>query len=76
MPRSRDPSRPLEVWAGVECTVNRVRDGYVDQIELTGHAGRLDDLVRFGALGVSALRYPILWERTAPDGLASADWAA
>ncbi|MDQ3822279.1 MAG: family 1 glycosylhydrolase, partial [Actinomycetota bacterium] len=74
MPRSPDPSRPLEVWAGVECTVNRVRDEYVDQIELTGHAGRLDDLDRFAALGVSALRYPVLWERTAPDGVARADW--
>ena len=65
----------MEVWAGIECTVNRVRDGYVDQVELTGHAGRGDDLDRFASLGVAALRYPILWERTAPDGLARADWS-
>jgi len=65
---------PLEMWAGVECTVNRVGDAYHDQLERTGHAARLDDLDRFADLGVRTLRYPILWERTAPDGLARADW--
>ena len=35
---------------------------------------RIDDLERFAALGTRTLRYPILWERIAPDGLASADW--
>ena len=66
---------PLELWAGPECTVNRTRDGYSDQIELTGHDGRPADLDRFAALGVRALRYPVLWERTAPDGIGSADWS-
>ena len=37
--------------------------------------GRLSDLDRFASLGLSALRLPILWERTAPRGLAHADWA-
>jgi dTDP-4-dehydrorhamnose reductase len=64
----------IELWGGVECTVNRVGDCYFDQIERTGHASRLDDLDRFAALGLRALRYPILWERTAPDGLERADW--
>jgi dTDP-4-dehydrorhamnose reductase len=65
---------PLELWGGVECTVNRVGDCYFDQIERTGHAARVDDLDRFAALGIRTLRYPILWERTAPDGVARADW--
>lgn len=26
-------------------------------------------------LGIRTLRYPVLWERTAPDGLESADWS-
>src|SRR5688500_10253544 len=65
----------MELWAGPECTVNRVGGTYHDQIERTGHATRLDDLDRFAALGVRALRYPVLWERTAPDGPASARWA-
>jgi dTDP-4-dehydrorhamnose reductase len=65
---------PLELWGGIECTVNRVEGRYFDQIERTGHASRLDDLDRFAALGIRTLRYPILWERTAPDGLERADW--
>ena len=27
---------PLELWGGVECTVNRVGDAFRDQLELTG----------------------------------------
>jgi dTDP-4-dehydrorhamnose reductase len=65
---------PLELWGGVECTVNRVGDCYFDQIERTGHAARVDDLDRFAALGIRTLRYPILWERTAPGGACHADW--
>jgi len=66
---------PLEVWAGVECTVNRVGDQYFDQIERNGHASRIDDLDLFAELGVRAIRYPVLWERTAPNGEMSADWS-
>ena len=66
---------PLELWAGVECTVNRVGDQYFDQLELNGHAARIDDLELFAALGVSAMRYPVLWERTAPGRLERADWS-
>ncbi|MGE5927352.1 MAG: family 1 glycosylhydrolase [Gemmatimonadota bacterium] len=64
----------LELWGGVECTVNRIGNEYIDQVRLSGHQERLDDLDRFAALGISALRYPILWERTAPHGLPVADW--
>jgi dTDP-4-dehydrorhamnose reductase len=66
---------PLEVWAGVECTVNRVGDTYSDQLERSGHAVRSKDLERLAALGVSTLRYPILWERTAPQALDILDWS-
>ncbi|MEW5930668.1 MAG: family 1 glycosylhydrolase [Gemmatimonadota bacterium] len=64
-----------ELWGGVECTVNRVGDRYLDQMERNGHAARADDLERFAALGVRALRYPVLWERVAPDGPERADWS-
>jgi dTDP-4-dehydrorhamnose reductase len=63
------------VWGGIECTVNRVGDRYFDQIQRSGHADRPDDLERFAALGIRALRYPVLWERTAPEGPSSADWS-
>jgi dTDP-4-dehydrorhamnose reductase len=65
----------LEVWAGLECTVNRVGDQYFDQLERNGHTTRLEDLDLFAELGVRAIRYPVLWERTAPNGLENADWS-
>lgn len=66
---------PVAVWGGVECTVNRIDDQYFDQLEWNGHAARRDDLRLFSALGVEAIRYPVLWERIAPNGLEQADWS-
>lgn len=54
---------PLELWAGLECTLNRVGDRQHDQLALTGHYDREDDLALLAALGVRTIRYPILWER-------------
>ncbi|MDQ6639585.1 MAG: family 1 glycosylhydrolase, partial [Pseudomonadota bacterium] len=65
----------LEMWGGVECTVNRVQDAYHTQLDRSGHARRDCDLERFAALGLRSLRYPVLWETTAPDGPESADWS-
>jgi dTDP-4-dehydrorhamnose reductase len=70
-----DSKLPLEMWAGVECTVNRVGDEYFDQLERNGHTTRLEDLELFAELGIKAIRYPVLWERTAPLGLETADWS-
>ena len=58
----------VQLWGGIECTVNRVGDTYFDQLEWTGHASRIDDLDRVASLGIRTLRYPILWERTARAG--------
>lgn len=70
-------SKPVEIWGGIECTVNRVADHYFDQIALSGHDRRIvDDLERFAELGLRTLRYPVLWERVAPDSLDDADWSA
>jgi dTDP-4-dehydrorhamnose reductase len=52
----------LELWGGHEPTVSRVKDTYSDQSILAGHHRREDDLERFAALGIKALRYPVLWE--------------
>jgi dTDP-4-dehydrorhamnose reductase len=70
----RSSPRP-ELWGGVECTRNRVQDRYLDQLERSGHATRIGDLDGFAALGIRTLRYPFLWERTAPEGPERADWA-
>lgn len=66
--------RPLELWGGHECTVNRVDGRFNDQSVLSGHDRREDDLERFAALGLKALRYPVLWERICPDEPGSCDW--
>ena len=59
----------LALWGGHECTISRVGDRYRDQGLLSGHLERADDIRRFAGLGVTALRYPILWERAAAEGL-------
>jgi dTDP-4-dehydrorhamnose reductase len=56
----------LELWGGVECTINRVRDTYFRQLDRNGHVRRPGDLERFAGLGIRALRYPVLWEQCAP----------
>lgn len=65
---------PIEMWGGPECTLNRVRGTYFDQVRRSGHEQRVDDLDRFAALGITALRYPVLWERVAPESLAQPNW--
>jgi dTDP-4-dehydrorhamnose reductase len=67
-------SAPLELWGGIECTVNRVGDRWFDQLARSGHDARSDDLARFATLGIRTLRYPILWERTAPHTPTQIDW--
>jgi dTDP-4-dehydrorhamnose reductase len=44
-------------------------------MDRNGHAAALQDLERFASLGIRAIRYPVLWERTAPDGIDKADWS-
>lgn len=72
---SKQNPQPVELWGGVECTVNRVGDRYFDQLKRNGHVERIEDLDQFAALGLKAIRYPVLWERTAPAGLDQADWS-
>ncbi len=65
---------PLELWGGVECSVTRVGNDYMDQVLRSGHQDRMADLELFHELGIRTLRYPVLWERTAPKGPDEADW--
>ena len=79
VPSPRASSRPstkhVEIWGGIECTVNRVGDRYYDQVALTGHTSRtVTDLQRIADLGIRTLRYPVLWERIAPYSIHNADW--
>ncbi|MCD9047889.1 family 1 glycosylhydrolase [Luteimonas sp. MHLX1A] len=65
----------IALWGGVECTINRVGDAWFSQLQRNGHLLRADDLDAFAALGLSALRQPVLWEHVAPHGVAGADWS-
>jgi len=64
----------LALWGGIECTVNRVGPCYFDQTVRSGHAARVADLRRFADLGISVIRYPVLWERVAPHAFGAMDW--
>jgi dTDP-4-dehydrorhamnose reductase len=57
---------PLELWGGIEGTVNRVGDVFFSQLVRNGHDLREGDIERCASLGIKALRYPLLWERVAP----------
>ncbi|HET7062244.1 MAG TPA: hypothetical protein VFI43_08715, partial [Nitrosospira sp.] len=65
----------LAIWGGLECTINRVQDTYFSQLERNGHARRLSDIDSFASLGIRAIRYPVLWEHVAPNGIDEADWS-
>jgi dTDP-4-dehydrorhamnose reductase len=71
---STSSKRPPELWAGIECTQNRVGNTYFEQLDRQGHAERLADLDLLAGIGAVAARYPVLWERTAPESLESAKW--
>ena len=60
-------SSGLELWGGVECSVVRLGDEYRDQLVETGHCARLSDIDAMAKVGIKAVRYPILWERVAPQ---------
>jgi dTDP-4-dehydrorhamnose reductase len=61
------------VWAGPECSYLTVGDRLWDQLALTGHARRSGDPARLASLGVSGVRYPVLWGRSS-GRRAATDW--
>ncbi|WP_019587477.1 family 1 glycosylhydrolase [Deinococcus apachensis] len=65
---------PLELWIGVECTLNRVGETFLDQLVVNGHAERPGDLDLLAGLGARRIRYPVLWEQVAPESPDSLDW--
>ena len=65
----------IEVWGGIECTYNRVSDTYFDQLHYTGHYERDEDVDLFANLGISRLRYPVLWENLQPKPDQEINWS-
>jgi dTDP-4-dehydrorhamnose reductase len=71
-----DRQTAIELWGGVECTVNRVRDRYHSQLARNGHLARPTDIDRFAELGLRGLRVPILWELCQPEPAGPTSFAA
>lgn len=74
-PSSAGPDHRIALWVGPEPTVNRVGHQFIDQLEATGFARRLDDLDRLASVGAERIRFPLLWERTAPGRSGAIDWS-
>jgi len=66
---------PVEIWGGLECTINRVKDNYHDQFEFGGHYNRENDMDLIGSLGVKMLRFPVIWEKHQAVKDGPIDWA-
>ena len=49
-------------------------DAYHDQLLKNGHQTRPDDLEAVARLGIKTIRYPVVWERVAPDHPGQLDW--
>jgi len=75
MTETRAQKPPLELWGGVECTIVRIGDEFRDQSAETGHLHRRGDIDLIADLGVTTVRYPILWEAIAPDDPEVCDWS-
>ena len=50
-------SSKIEIWGGLECTINRVGDVFRDQLTDNGHYDREGDIGHFSKLGIKAIRY-------------------
>jgi hypothetical protein len=70
---SWEAGQPIEMWGGVECTVNRIGDTYYDQLSRCGHDDRLDDLNRIADLGIRSRSIGrsarTCWRNTAPGAV-------
>ncbi|MDB5192857.1 MAG: dTDP-4-dehydrorhamnose reductase [Segetibacter sp.] len=65
----------IEIWGGLEGTINRVGDAYHDQSEYSGHYTREGDIDLIASLGIKMLRYPVLWEKHQPHKDTKIDWS-
>lgn len=64
----------MEIWGGIECTINRVENNYYDQLDFSGHYYR-NDLPAVCDTGIQKIRYPILWEKHRPEKDNAIDWS-
>ncbi len=67
--------KSLELWGGIECTINRIGNEFKDQLIYSGHYQRPGDLEEISKLGIKAIRYPVLWEKHQPERNQRINWA-
>ncbi len=62
-----------EIWGGIECTINRVKDKFFDQLSYIEYYSqpRVDEIA---AVGITKLRFPVLWEKHQPTQETDIDW--
>ncbi|MDF2434306.1 MAG: dTDP-4-dehydrorhamnose reductase [Mucilaginibacter sp.] len=65
----------IEVWGGLECSVNRVENDFFDQLDYSGHYNRDNDINEFARLGFKKMRYPLLWETHQPEKDTTINWS-
>src|SRR5689334_17167435 len=65
---------PPELWGGIECSYTRINNNFRDQLRETGHYMRHEDIGLIAGLGISKIRYPVLWELHQPRPKAAIDW--
>ena len=71
----RNSSKRPEIWGGLECSFNRVKDLYMDQLHYCEHYRRtLPDIECIAALGIKKIRYPVIWERLRSRPGDPVDW--
>lgn len=63
-----------EVWGGIECTINRVGDSYLDQLAFNQYYQQPRHEA-IASLGIKKLRFPILWEKHQPTKDTVIDWS-
>ena len=64
-----------EIWGGIECTINRVNDRYLDQLNLAGLYHRTEYIDSIIGLGIQQIRFPVLWEKHQPARSTQIDWS-
>ncbi|HEX2968089.1 MAG TPA: family 1 glycosylhydrolase [Bacteroidales bacterium] len=56
-------SSKVEIWGGAECSLVRIGCTVYDQLKCSGHEERTQDIECFNDLGITTIRYPLLWEK-------------
>lgn len=62
-----------EIWGGIECTINRVKDDFFDQLDYASFYQN-PSVEAITDLGIKKLRFPILWENHQPAYNDQIDW--